>query len=385
MAALRNGVEPQRHFGQLHGHGVEVHAEHVVVGNVHLHALAFGSVGVVGDGLAGFLLSGLQVGFGQLVDGFVQKGRATHGGLADGELQNFIRRFAGQDFAQGMLDQAAGEHIRRVVAGGFFAGAAGQAVDEGATRVFSRLATEQGFGLRVLANAAGRHEVGGFQRVQLGIAAFLAGGCYSIAGNVHAISVPIRGVVEVIRGCLVINAFFIIAGCTPAAGFGGFRVAPHLEKVFFRKEAAERQQRLVHGAQLVDAQRGVADSPPATALAATRERHQFDDLLQHVVAQPNAVEQRCAFGVEQVSLQRVDGESRLGAAGGIVQQTLLAGGVLVLFRKTLPDEPEQLLQAFVKVETLTGLGGGERRVFQLAQMLDTVALQVGFCLDGGIA
>ena len=39
----------------------------------------------------------------------------------------------------------------------------------------------------------------------------------------------------------------------------------------------------------------------------------------------------------------------------------------------------------MEVETLAGLGGGERRVFQLAQMLDTVALQVGFCLDGGIA
>ena len=281
MAPLRNGIEPQRHFGQLYGHGVEVHAEHIVVGNVHLHALAFGGVGVVGDGLAGLLLSGLQVGFGQLVDGFVQKGRTAHGRLADGELQDFIRRLAGQDFPQGMLDQAAGEHIRRVIAGGFFAGATGQAVDEGATWVFPRFTTKQGFGLRVLADAAGRHEIGGFQRVQPGIAAFLAG--RQAAGTVRYVDVPLRGLIETIRDSLVITPFFV-TGRPPAAGFGGLRVAPHLEEVFFRKKATERQQRLVHGAQLVDAQRGVADAPPAAALATTRERHQFDDLLQHVVA-----------------------------------------------------------------------------------------------------
>ena len=81
----------------------------------------------------------------------------------------------------------------------------------------------------------------------------------------------------------------------------------------------------------------------------------------------------------------MDGKGRLGAAGHIVQKTLLAAGVVVLFREPLPDEFEQLLQAFVEVEALTGLGGGEGGVFQLTQVLDAVALQVGFGLDGGIA
>src|SRR5690606_22408805 len=177
--------------------------------------------------------------------------------------------------------QATGEDFRGVVAGGFLAGAASQAVDEAALGIQTRFAAEQAFGVAVLADGADRHEIGGFQRVEFAILALFAG-----AGG--------RGVV-VIRGVAVIGAVvtgggFVVFGAASLLGLG---VAAHFIQVFFGEEATEGKQRLVHGTELVDAQGGVADAAPATVLAAaaTRERHQLDDALQDVVAQLDAVEQ----------------------------------------------------------------------------------------------
>ncbi len=39
------GVEPQRNLGQLHCHRIQVHAVHIVVGDVHFHPLPLGLVG----------------------------------------------------------------------------------------------------------------------------------------------------------------------------------------------------------------------------------------------------------------------------------------------------------------------------------------------------
>src|SRR5690606_19672353 len=148
-------------------------AEDIAVGDVHLHPLLFFGVLLVGDALAQLLLLGLQVGFGQLVDGFVQKRRATHGRLADGELENFIRRFAGEDFLQRMLYQALGQHLRGVVRGGLFPGAASQAVDKGALGILARVAAKQALGVGVLADGADRDEVCGFQLIEFGILFFV--------------------------------------------------------------------------------------------------------------------------------------------------------------------------------------------------------------------
>src|SRR5690606_1774708 len=96
-----------------------------------------------------------------------------------------------------------------------------------------------------------------------------------------------------------------------AAGLFGLGVTAHFIQVFFGEEATEGEQRLVHGTKLVDAKRGVADAATAAVLtaAASRERHQLDDALQDVVAQLDAVEQFGAVRVEQVALQRGNGEA----------------------------------------------------------------------------
>src|SRR5690606_33060422 len=146
-------------------------------------------------------------------------------------------------------------------AGGFLAGAAGQAVDESPLPVQARFAAEQALGVGVLADGAGRHEIGRFQRVEFGVLALFAG-----AGG---------RVVVILRGVAVIGEpAFVIFGAASLLGLG---VAAHFIQVFFGEEATEGEQRLVHGTQLVDAKCGVADAATAAVLAATasRERHQL--------------------------------------------------------------------------------------------------------------
>ena len=54
-------------------------------------------------------------------------------------------------------------------------------------------------------------------------------------------------------------------------------------------------------------------------------------------------------------------------------------------RIAFPDHLEELLQALVEVGAVACFIRTERDILQITQMLDAVALQVGFCLDGGIA
>ena len=116
----------------------------------------------------------LQVGFGQLVDGFVQKGGAAHGGLADGQAQDVVGAFdalAAKQLLERVLDQAAGEHLRGVVAGAFLAVAPGQAVDEAAARVAAQhlmagvVAVIDTLVFLVVGQAAGRDEPGVFKQI----------------------------------------------------------------------------------------------------------------------------------------------------------------------------------------------------------------------------
>ena len=81
IAALKDGVQPQRDLGQLHGDGVQVDAVHIAVGDEHLDALQLLHALVVGHALPRLLLLAGQVGLGQLGNRLVQERGAAHGGL----------------------------------------------------------------------------------------------------------------------------------------------------------------------------------------------------------------------------------------------------------------------------------------------------------------
>ncbi|MNV91258.1 hypothetical protein D3C71_1857360 [compost metagenome] len=98
MAALENGVEPQRDFGQLNGYRIQVNTEYIAVRDVHFDPLLFVGVALVRDSLSQLLLLGRKVSFGQLAYGFVQERCAAHGRFTNGKSENFVRRFTGQDF-----------------------------------------------------------------------------------------------------------------------------------------------------------------------------------------------------------------------------------------------------------------------------------------------
>ena len=144
------------------------------------------------------------------------------------------------------LTTQAGERLRRVVARRLLPVAAGEAVDEAASRMDAELppvllvAVVDSFLLLVVVQIARRHEPGALERV-VGISRLL-----------------------------------------------------HLVEVLFGEEPAVREQRFVDRAELVDAELCVRDAPApnAPALRGAGERHQADDLLQHAVAQLHAVEQR---------------------------------------------------------------------------------------------
>src|SRR5690606_40800874 len=111
----------------------------------------------------------------------------------------------------------------------------------------------------------------------------------------------------------------------------------------------------------------VCSSDLVLAATATRQGHQLDDALQDVVAQLDAVQQPGAFRVEQVALQRGDGEAT--ALRDVTRCRLNAGAQFLLSaariaaREALPDQTEQLLQAVVEVVTVAGFVGGERGLF----------------------
>jgi hypothetical protein len=104
-----DAVEPKAHLRQLHRHRVEVNAEHVLIGQAHLHLLQLGGELLVGDALASFLLAQLQIFLRQLVHHLVQERRRAHRRLADLQLQDVGRGFTRQQLFQGVLHQALGE------------------------------------------------------------------------------------------------------------------------------------------------------------------------------------------------------------------------------------------------------------------------------------
>ena len=167
MTVLVDAVEPQGYFRELASDRVEVHPEHVAVGDVVLRLLQL--VGVLGvrDALVPLALAAVEVVLRELVDRFVEERGGAHRGLADGEVENTARRhFVRDQLLEGVLDDAPGEALRGVVARGLLPVAPREAVDEPALAVDLELPQAAGapleyaFLLAVLVELAEGHEPG---------------------------------------------------------------------------------------------------------------------------------------------------------------------------------------------------------------------------------
>ncbi len=334
-AVAADGVQPQRHLSQLHGYGVEVHAVHVAVGDVHLHALQL-VVALLGRHRAAQLgLAQAQVGLGQLADGLVQEGGAAHGGLYHLEVEHLGGRLAGQQLLQGVAHQAAREALGGVVARARLALAARQAVDELALAVHAQVALP---GARLVAHA-----------LALVVVVELGGG--------HEVAH-----VQLVEG--VVGAL-------------------HLVEVLAGDEAAVGEQRLVHAAQLVDAQGGVADALAAALAVGARHAHEVHDARRHAVAQAGVADVgRVVLLVEDVGLERGHQEHVVvgGPGSGKAAHLLVGEGVAVV---------HQVEQAVERLVDVVGVAGGVQVVaqvgHQVAQGLEGVALEVGVAAHGGEA
>lgn len=330
-----DGVEPKGNLGEFNGGGVEIDAEDVVVGEEHFHPLPFAGVVLVGDGLAEFSLLFPQVGFGELVDGFVEEGGGADGHLADGEVEDLVGVEALQALLEGVFDEAAGERLGGVVGGGFFPGAPGEAVDEPALFV-----AQEGVGavdflkdalvVGVVLELGGGDEVGVFERV------------------------------------------VILAG-----GFD-------LEEFLLGEEAGVGEQVFVDGPELVDAEGGVGDAAGAGVAAASgiAERQAADDALEDVVAEFATAEIGGAFGIEKMALERGDFEVPVdGLLAVVLEREGIAPGVPA----ALEDEAEKGLYRIVEEIAVAHLVGLQLDHFKVAQGFDGVALEVFLGFDWQVA
>ena len=116
---------------------------------------------------AGLALLAVEVGFGELVDGFVGERAAAERHLADGQVEDVVGFLVLEQFLEGVLDDALGQDFGRVVGGGFLAVAPGEAVDECAFLVFLERAVgvEDFFVLLVFRQVFAAYEEGGFELV----------------------------------------------------------------------------------------------------------------------------------------------------------------------------------------------------------------------------
>ena len=104
MPIAVDAVEPERYLGQLAGHRVEVDAVDVPVGDIVLDLLQLVRVLRMRDPLAALALPALQVLLGELVHRLVQERGRAHGRLADGEVEDTLRRHVvGDQLKQGVL------------------------------------------------------------------------------------------------------------------------------------------------------------------------------------------------------------------------------------------------------------------------------------------
>ena len=303
---------------------------------MHLHPLEFLLVRLVGDALAELLLLAGQVRLGELVDRLVQERRAAHGGLTHRQVEDVIgAELVGEPLLQGVLHQALGEHLRGVVAGGFLPVAPGHAVDELAFRVHAQ----------------------GLLAVHVVVDAFVVVELFQLRPG------------DEVAGIELVRVDVLAPGGDLIELLGG-------------EEAAVAEQRLVDGAQLVDAELGVADPAAASFSSTPRgaragQRHTLDHPLQGGVAEHHPVEQRGPRRVEEVAVQALQGE---GVGGALVELVALAA-----YAVALVDQREHALQAVVEVAPLPALVGGQAHHLQVAQALQAVALAPGVVAHGQVA
>ena len=356
-----DGIEPDAHLGQLGGDGVQVHAEGVAVGDIHPDLLECGGVLIVRDAAAQLGLLALQIRLGELIDGLVDERGAAHGGLADGEAQDFVGGLALEQFLERILHKAAGEHLRSVVAGALLAIAPSKAVDKCVSRVLPHFLTTglvkivDDLGGLVVPDAAGWNKPRTVQIVAAhGDIACLLG----LDTLVFRFFIRVRGFLVVLAGGL---------GFLLRLGF-------HLKEVLRGEEATIGEQGLVNRAELVDRQELVAHAAFAFAFA---QGHSANHLLPDVVRKNNMVQKRRGVLLEEAAVERGEAEDFLLRSG---DQLAVQAGSAALAHKT-----EELAQGGVEVVALAGLGGVERDEFEVAQGLQAVALRVDVAfLDGHI-
>ena len=218
VAVLVDAIQPQGDLGKFHRHRVQVHAVHVPVGDVVPHLLQLVGVVRVGYPLPEFALPPLQIALRELVHCLVQERRRPHRRLADRQVEDAIGgHVVGDQLLEGVLDDAAGQRFGGVVAGRLLAVPSGEPVDEASLWVDAELLPPlvvqvvHPLGLGVLVEVAGRDKPGVFQ------------------------------VVRVVLRLL------------------------DLVQVLLREEPPVGKERLIHRAELVDAELRVGDAAPPPA------------------------------------------------------------------------------------------------------------------------
>jgi len=112
--------------------------EIVLAGDIHADPLELLEISVMGNAFPELLLAFLEVALGDLVDRLVQEGRAPHGRLTEGDLEEILgfldprmALFVLEKFLQGILHQTAREHFGGVVGSRLLPVPTGHPVDEG--------------------------------------------------------------------------------------------------------------------------------------------------------------------------------------------------------------------------------------------------------------
>ncbi len=333
-----DGAQPEGKLRQLHRQRVEIHPEGAAIPEPHLHPLLLLQIGIQRDLLHELLLFGREVGLRQLIQHFVQKGGAPHGGLAEGELQHLICSFAPEQLLQGMAHQAGEQALGGVVGGAFLTLPPRQTIDEAPPGVFSDAPAlfPNLLVLPVLLQLGGVDEVSHLKIVILGL----------------------------------------------------FRA--HLVEIFPGEEPRVGEQPLIDRPELAYPQPGIGDAPPGLSLAGAGEGEKPDHLLKHPVGELYPVQQGGVGGVEEVRGEGEKGEDIPVPAGGILRRKLLSeiqspGALLLrLGRVPLEDQPKEHVQGVAEPAPLLGLLPLKRGIFHIPEGLQTVPPAVEFRTQGGI-
>ena len=325
-----DAAEPEGQGAQFDGGLIEVDAVDVARGDVVLDAAEFVEVEGGFDALAGLLLLEFEVVPGELRGGLVEESAAAHGGLADLEVEDRVGVFGAvvlEQFAEGLFDQALGEHLGGVVGGALLAVDAVEVQDERA------LGVDAGFAV--------------FEALDFVFLEILE----ALPGHE-----PARG----------LGALEVVAG-----GFDA-------DEVLIGEHAPERQEAFVDRAQLVDAEFGVVDAADGAGALVGAEGQAADDRLETAIGEARAVQEGRALGSEEGRGQGAHGE---GADHVGLEIDAGLAGALGMGMKPVVDEPEELLEMIVEIGAVLG-SRGERDLLEVAHGFEAVAEAVGVFVDG---